>query len=302
MKRVQVIMSSYNGEKNIIRQLDSIMAQEGVNVSVLVRDDGSHDHTVDVLKNYGITHNNLRIIEGDNIGWRKSFLEGLKQAEKADYYAFSDQDDVWISDKLYKCIQALENETDNDDVPVMVHCNRFSCDEELRPFETQSMKVPRPINKKNALTQEFAQGCTIVMNEAARMLVTRIEPDGRAAHDFWTGLICYYFGKVYYLDERLIYHIRYNNSASFAGNIKGGQKNRLKKVISGEDVYYNPAEDLIRGYSDLLTNKDKTFLRTVANAKKSLAGRIRLLFDFEFRRVSIGGTLLFKACILFGRY
>lgn len=302
MSRVQVIMSTYNGEKYVIRQIDSIMSQVGVEVSLLVRDDGSSDHTIDILKEYGTNHDNLHIIEGKNIGWRKSFLEGLTKAKNADYYAFSDQDDVWVEDKLYKCVKLLENEKDNNDTPLMIHCNRFSCNENLEPFEMQSFKVPMPINKKNALTQEFAQGCTIVMNEAAKKLVTRIEPDQRAPHDFWTGLICYYFGKVYYLDERLIYHIRYDNSASFAGNIRGGQKNRLKMMFSGKNVYYNPASDLLQGYSDLLSEKEKNFLQTAANAKKSFMNRFKLVFDPGFRRVSIGGTLLLKFNVLLGKF
>lgn len=301
MSRVQIIMSSYNGEKNIVRQLESIMVQTGVEVSVLVRDDGSSDHTVEILEEYCARHKNVRIIKGNNIGWRRSFLEGLKESDRTDYYAYSDQDDVWAVDKLKKCIELLE--TESSEIPAMVHCNRYSCNESLEPFETQSMKVAMPLNKKNALTQEFAQGCTIVMNEAARKLVTRIQPDKRAPHDFWTGLICYYFGKVHYLDERLIYHIRYDDSASFAGDIKGGQKNRLKKLISSsESVYYNPSIDLLRGYSDLLTEEDKKFLMVAAEAKKSIIKRLQLLFDPDVRRVSTGGTVMLKLNILLGRF
>ncbi len=300
MSRVQVVISSYNGEKHIIRQIESIMAQTGVEVSVLVRDDGSSDQTVQVLKNYSTIHKNLSVIAGQNIGWRKSFLEALRNAKNSDYYAFSDQDDVWVSDKLDKCIRLLEKE--NPEVPAMVHCNRYSCNEELEPFKNQSLKVPKPLDKKNALTQEFAQGCTIVMNEAAKNLVTRIKPDKKAPHDFWTGLICYYFGRVYYLDERLIYHIRYDDSASFAGDIKGGQKNRLKKMFSGENVYYNPANDLLRGYSDLLTQDDIAFLRVAAEARKSWKNRLRLVIDPKFRRVSVGGTILLKINVLLGNF
>lgn len=302
MRHVQVIMSSYNGEKHIVRQLDSIMSQVNVEVSVLIRDDGSHDNTVEILRQYKENHRNLEILEGENIGWKKSFLEGLNKAGEADYYAFSDQDDVWMNEKLCRCIELLERNKQNDSVPMLVHCNRYSCNEELKPFEVQSMKIPRPLSKKNALTQEYAQGCTIVMNAAARKLVTRIRPDDKAAHDFWTGLVCYYFGEVYYLDERLIYHIRYDDSASFAGDIKGGQRNRFKQLIFGKDVYYNPANDLLRGYDDLLTDEEKSFLRTAMLASKSWINRLMILFDTGFRRISFGGTLLFKLCVLLGKF
>lgn len=300
MCHIEVIMSTFNGKQNVVRQLDSILEQKGVDVSVLIRDDGSTDGTLELLKQYCAAHNNVRVIPGKNVGWRKSFLCGLELSEKADYYAYSDQDDVWLPNKLEKCVDILESE--KSDEPSMVHCNRYSCDEELKPFEVQSMKIPKPMSKKNALTQEYAQGCTIVMNAAARKLVTRIRPDDRAAHDFWTGLICYYFGEVYYLDERLIYHIRYNDSASFAGDIKGGQRNRFKQLIFGKGIYYNPANDLLRGYDDLLTDEEKSFLRTAMLARKSWRNRLKILFDTDFCRISFGGTLLFKLCILLGKF
>lgn len=300
MCHIEVIMSTFNGEKNVIRQLDSILAQNDVRVSVLIRDDGSTDGTLGLLKQYCHEHDNVRVVCGKNIGWRKSFLSGLKLSEKADYYAFSDQDDVWLPNKLKECVEILENNKSEE--PSMVHCNRYSCDEKLRPFDAQSIKIPRPINKKNALTQEYAQGCTIVVNEAAKKLVTRYKPSDLAPHDFWTGLLCYYFGKVYYNDSRLIYHIRYKNSESDAGNIKAGQKNRLKNLLKKREMYYNPAKDMLEGYSELLTREDKAFLLHVAKSKSSLISRIRIFFDPEFRRISIKGTIMLKLSIALGKF
>ena len=300
MCHIEVIMSTFNGKENVVRQLDSILAQIGVEVSVLIRDDGSTDGTLRLLEQYCLAHDNVRVITGKNIGWRKSFLCGLEVAGKADYYAFSDQDDVWLPNKLIECVDILESHKSEE--PSMVHCNRYSCDEELNPFDKQSIKTPRPINKKNALTQEYVQGCTIVMNVAAKELVTKHKPDDLAPHDFWTGLLCYYFGKVYYTDSRLIYHIRYKNSESDAGNIKAGQKSRLKNLFGKRDMYYNPSKDMLEGYSDLLTEKDKVFLSHAAKSKTSLASRVLLFFDPEFRRISIKGTIMLKLSIAFGRF
>nr|WP_294679512.1 glycosyltransferase [uncultured Blautia sp.] len=300
MCHIEVIMSTFNGKQNVVRQLDSILAQKGVDVSVLIRDDGSTDGTLELLKQYCAAHNNVRVIPGKNVGWRKSFLCGLELSEKADYYAYSDQDDVWLPNKLEECVDILESEKSNE--PSMVHCNRYSCDEELKPFEVQSIKIPKPVSKKNALTQEYAQGCTIVMNKAAKDLVTKYKPSELAPHDFWTGLLCYYFGKVYYTDSRLIYHIRYKNSESDAGNIRAGQKSRMKNLFKKRDMYYNPAKDMLEGYSDLLTEKDKIFLSRVAGAKNSLRNRLLILFDPQFRRISLKGTIMLKLSIALGKF
>lgn len=96
MKKVQVLLSSFNGERYIQKQLDTIFAQRGVEVSCIVRDDGSSDRTVQIIKNYQKKQLALQLIEGENLGWRRSFMELLRLAEKADYYAFADQDDEWF--------------------------------------------------------------------------------------------------------------------------------------------------------------------------------------------------------------
>lgn len=93
-KSVQVVMSTYNGEKYLKEQIDSILSQEGVDVRLYIRDDGSSDRTTDILASYQ-EHKNVKIEKGNNLGFAKSFLTALDECDEADYYAFSDQDDVW---------------------------------------------------------------------------------------------------------------------------------------------------------------------------------------------------------------
>ena len=93
-------MSTYNGEKYIEQQLDSIF-KNTKNVFLYVRDDGSKDRTIEILRNYGIKHAvPIEVNEGENVGSAESFLTALRKCPKADYYAFCDQDDVWIDGKL----------------------------------------------------------------------------------------------------------------------------------------------------------------------------------------------------------
>lgn len=103
-KSVQVVMSTYNGEKYLKEQIDSILSQEGVDVRLYIRDDGSSDRTTDILASYQ-EHKNVKIEKGNNLGFAKSFLTALDECDEADYYAFSDQDDVWEKDKLSTAIE-----------------------------------------------------------------------------------------------------------------------------------------------------------------------------------------------------
>ncbi len=298
MNKVIVVMSAYNGENYIDKQIETIFAQKDVEVHCLVRDDGSKDNTLNILKKLKLKYKNLEFIKGENVGWEKSFLLALAEAGEADYYAFSDQDDIWFDDKLIKEIRVLEDT--NKNCPLMVHCNRISCDENLNPIKP-APKLAKPLNKKNAIVQEYAQGCTIVLNKKAKELVTRGIPKCKIPHDMWTGMICYYFGEVYYISEPLFYHINHGNNASGAGHIYKSRFGRLNKIFKGES-YPNPAEDILEIYNDLLSKEDKKFLKCLIGARKNVTDRIKLLFDFEFRRKFLIGTLSIKYIVLRGKF
>lgn len=294
-------MSTYNGGERIIKQLDSIFSQQGVDVECFIRDDGSKDgNTHDVLKNYMQRESRLKVEFADNVGWQRSFLLTLSKVPKADYYAFSDQDDVWMNDKLYKSISELEKH--NPEKALLFHCNRISCTPDLKALSVQAPKVPCPLSKKNALTQEYAQGCSVVINNTARNLVCRHFPSETVPHDFWTGLICYYFGEVYYSPEPLFYHINHGGNVSTAGHIKESRQRRLKSILLQTSSYPNVAKDLIEGYDDLLSTNERKLLKIIATNKDSVAKRLRLISDPEFRRVNWQGTILLKLSVLFGKF
>ena len=91
-------MSTYNGEKYINQQLDSIFRNErNYEIELYVRDDGSKDRTIEYLRNYGKKHAvPIEVNEGENVGSAESFLMALTECPKAEYYAFCDQEDLWI--------------------------------------------------------------------------------------------------------------------------------------------------------------------------------------------------------------
>ena len=127
-KKVAVIMSTYNGEKFIREQLDSILNQSYKNIELIVRDDGSKDKTVEIVKEYQAKHKNIKLFEGQNLGFVKSFFELLKLAE-ADYYAYADQDDIWIENKIELAVNSL-NKLD-DQKPNMAFGNSDYYDENM---------------------------------------------------------------------------------------------------------------------------------------------------------------------------
>ena len=153
-KSVQVVMSTYNGEKYLKEQIDSILSQEGVDVRLYIRDDGSSDRTTDILASYQ-EHKNVKIEKGNNLGFAKSFLTALDECDEADYYAFSDQDDVWEKDKLSTAIEILEEESQSTP---LLYCSALQrVDENLNPLHVQSYHGLR-INLPSMLTRGVSAG------------------------------------------------------------------------------------------------------------------------------------------------
>lgn len=295
-------MSAYNGSRYIVQQLDSIFAQKGVDVTCFVRDDGSKDDTLQVLGDYQktIPAGKLVIEQGENVGWERSFLLALKDAPKSEYYAFADQDDIWFEDKLISGIKMMVSVSDGSK-PLMYHCNKLSVNEDLKPFPHQVRRTPQPLNRQNAMIQEYAQGCGIILNEQARKLVLHHIPHTKLAHDFWCGLVCYLFGQVIYDDAPHFYHISHGNNASGEGHTLGSWKGRLKMFFNKGNIYYSPYEDLLEGYGNLLNTEDKRFIEKVINYRHSVISKLCLLFSPKFVRDSIMGTVSLKLAILFNR-
>ena len=105
MYEVAVLMSTYNGEKYLREQVKSIFQQEQVKVSLYVRDDGSTDNTIKIINELQKEYDNIFLIKGENIGWRRSFRYLIDNVPtKYEYYAFSDQDDFWLKRKLIRAI------------------------------------------------------------------------------------------------------------------------------------------------------------------------------------------------------
>ena len=126
---IAVVMSSYNGADYIVEQLDSILAQNISNLSVIVRDDGSNDGTVQILQQYA-QRGDIRLICGENEGYVRSFFDVLAAAGDFDYYCFADQDDIWPSDKVSSAISLIQESSTRG--PVLYCSELLYCDEHCK--------------------------------------------------------------------------------------------------------------------------------------------------------------------------
>ena len=163
MTSVLILLATYNGERFLIQQLDSLYAQENVDFHILARDDGSGDTTLDVLHNYSQNYGRMTIIEGENVGAACSFFSLIKYAveklPRYDYYAFCDQDDVWYNDKLSRAVKCLEPSVN----PLKLYFSMASlCDADNLIIGKTSL--PRDIGFQTVFFNNPALGCTQVLS------------------------------------------------------------------------------------------------------------------------------------------
>lgn len=302
--KVLILMSTFNGKERIRRQIISILEQEGIDVHILIRDDGSDTESIRIIDQIKHCHpNKIQVIKGKNCGWRKSFqlLLHSKFTSGYDYYGFSDQDDIWMKDKVISCINLMKN--DKYLGPKLAHCAALTVNENMIPTAEQEKRVAYPPTHKMAVATEYFQGCGMIWNNECMKLIKIYNiKNTLLAHDYWVGLIGYLFGKVYFCEIPKFYHIRYANSQSSDGDISKGRIRRLKKIIRNKNAYMNPACDLLKGYSDLLIPEDKIFLKELKNYKHSFKDKICLIMDSDFSRPSKAATFAMKISLFLNRY
>jgi len=190
MPDVAILLSTYNGAPFLPEQLGSLAAQEGLGGTALLwRDDGSTDNTREILRGFKLPGGMVREAAElpGRLGAARSFLALLAAAPEAPFYAFCDQDDVWLPGKLARAMEHLASLP--ADRPAF-YCGRQQLvDAALQPLGLSP--VPRrPLGFGNALGQNVATGCTMVLNAAARrLMVAAPPPPAGSIHDWWCYLM-----------------------------------------------------------------------------------------------------------------
>jgi len=299
-KKVAVVMSTYNGERFIREQLDSILAQTYKNIEIIVRDDGSKDGTVQVVKEYMQKNSNITLHEGKNLGFIKSFFELLKLVD-ADYYAYADQDDVWLENKIELAVNSL-NALDNS-VPNMAFGNSDYYDEEMK------LIGPGPKNKKysfvKALFSCCGQGMTMTVNKKTRDMIIENTPKTCFFHDWWTYLLCIGLGNVAYDNVTTVKYRRRKQNATSEGQgylrlliwrvkhlvFNDGMKDIKQQMINFKEFYYYQLFEDKRKVLDLFANQEYSFKNAIQKAFYPKRLRNNFIDDIMLRIIFIMGVL-----------
>lgn len=254
---IAILMSTYNGEKYLRSQLDSIVTQSYKNWILYVRDDGSSDSSLSILNTYAAKYPKIQIVN-DNTrrGCLNSFMWLLEHIH-SEYYMFCDQDDVWLDNKIEMTLNAILK-CDNN-VPTVVCTDLIVVDEslnEISPSMWNYMKLrPRLLSKiKYLVSCNLFTGCTMLFNEKAKSVAF---PVGKHAilHDAWVGLsVVANNGVVRCIEEPSILYRQHNNVCG-AHKVDSSLAYYKSKILSIPIIYrryksqYKMVNDILSGYS-----------------------------------------------------
>jgi glycosyltransferase involved in cell wall biosynthesis len=295
---VEVLMSTYDGERWIGEQVDSIIGQTHSPLRLLVRDDGSSDGTVAALT--ARADPRVEVRQGENLGVPAAFFRLLDESgDDADYWALADQDDVWRPDKLARAVVALEQV----DVPAL-YCGRvLVVDEQLRPLYPHELPLRGP-SFANALVQNIALGCTTVINRAAREVLRQGWPRECVMHDAWMYLVVAGTGVVVYDAEVLVdYRQHGSNTVGMGRGPLSRFVGRVRRQLSpnGAGKHGRQDRELLRLHGDRLRPDARRQLDELLASQDSLAWRLRYAVAGPAHRQTRGSDLVLKALQVMGR-
>lgn len=301
---VQILLATYNGERFLRAQLDSLFTQSFQEFTLLARDDGSTDNTLQIIDEYIEKYpSKISLIKDDkkNVGATQNFGILLENAT-ADYIFFCDQDDVWINTKIENSLQKIQilEQTDKQK-PCLVFSDMKWIDEQGNTINESLWKQyklhPNYFTLNRLLIQNIPHGCTMLINKSLRDLAFPI-PKEAILHDHWIALLAAAAGKWDAIQTpTVLLRFHAQNATQFNHTLMDKLKRFTTNFLSKEQYEYfikirvnqakalkeRTANNISEQQSDLI---DKFILLEKTNGFR----RKKLLLRYKFYRTTFWHT------------
>ena len=303
--KINIVMSTYNGEQFLAEQIDSIQQQTFKDWQLLIRDDGSSDQTPEIIKSFVAQDPRIVFInehDRENFGVIKNFFTLIKH-DKADYYFFSDQDDVWLEDKLETMLAAARQYPDQ--LPLMVYTDLCVVDQNLQVMN-QSMIRSQSHHANTELVQELTEntvtGGVAMINHALAERWRTL--DNIIMHDWYLAVLATAIGKLVYIDQPGELYRQHDN------NVLGARTftKRLKTWLSGPSkmlekywwlIHASQAQsDKILQENELGDEQEAVIRNYIALERLPLSQRIRVLRQYKYAKNKWFHTMIFRLLIM----
>ena len=278
MEKIDILLATYNGSKYLHEQLDSILSQSYENINVIIRDDGSSDNTVMIIKEYEQKDNRVKLLSDNlgNLGFVRNFEELMKNST-SEYLMFSDQDDIWYNNKVetsYKRIKAIE-EKNGKSCPILVHTNSKIMNYETRTKSLFISDCAKNSSFENSFFNFFVQGSTMLINGSLKREALPFSKEVYL-HDRYLHLIAEFIGIRSYIDVPTMDYRQHSN------NEIGSSVNVIDKIKNKR--YFNLKD------RELLIFLDNTYSAKLDEIKKEKMDSYRLIVNnsiSRFKRLKI---------------
>ena len=218
---ISVAMATYNGEKYLEEQLDSILSQTLLPSEIIVCDDQSTDGTQKILDKYQQKGLLKYFVNDNRLGFIGNFKRAVSLTSPDHYIALSDQDDIWLPGKI-QAAAALLLKIENGQRPAMVYSDLVLVDEDKnllnQSFRNELGQGDYIHCLDTLLFGCFVNGCTMLMNPNMRNYFSSIPENASLNHDTWMSLIAYTFGEVAVVPDSLIWYRKHRNNATDVGD------------------------------------------------------------------------------------
>ncbi|NLK99125.1 MAG: glycosyltransferase family 2 protein [Clostridiales bacterium] len=267
MDKVSIVMTTYNGEKYLEEQLDSILKSTYKDFDLYIVDDGSKDKTMEILERYKEMHpHKINISQNEtNLGVTLNFLNAINKTT-SEYIMLCDQDDVWKMDKIARTLKRVKQMElqFGKELPIAVFTDAFVVDDKLNMLHESFFRSgrlnPGLIDLPHLLMENKLIGCTIMINQSIRRVLQSAPLPKRARfHDGWLGLIAASTGKIGYIKEPTLYYRQH--SSNLVGN-QGfisyviSRITNIKKQKRALSELYIQADEFVSLYHNLLGSKE----------------------------------------------
>jgi len=297
MPRIIILMSTYNGDDYVEDQIRSIYEQTFQDFQLVIRDDGSEPVFLQKLEKLQRTYG-FRLIEGKNAGFARSFMALLEKAGDAELYAFADQDDIWLPEKLQIAINWFDRHQ-REDIPQLFHNAYDIVDSDTLKKTGHFFFSEEGYDFRRSITENHYSGFSMVINQRLRKMMLRGRANRIVYHDWWAGMIAHAFGEAYSDPEVASLHRAHgDNVTTFS------MKTRLqwlKKSLNTDTDIKTRSAEFARCFAKDMEPKDLRMLRLFARKRYSLRRAMKKAFYPKRWRPILSSEVISRFLMLIGR-
>ncbi|MBS7577872.1 MULTISPECIES: glycosyltransferase family 2 protein [unclassified Enterococcus] len=302
--KVNILLSTYNGERFLTQQIESILAQSFRDWRLLIRDDGSTDRTVEIIREFAELDSRILFINNENIinlGVIQSFFV-LTKFDQADYYFYCDQDDIWLPDKLTTILNAASEAQLHQ--PAMYYTDLKVVDEQLQIL-SDSMIATQSHHANTTLIEELAEnsvtGCTSMINDELAQLWTNTEQI--IMHDWYLALLATAVGQLVYIDVPTILYRQHSENVLGARTFKKRMSNWLNQPVNRYwkliHQAQKQAEKIANENQVQMTSSQLEVLNCFVDIdQQSISERVRRISRYRYRKNRLFHTMILRALLI----